>query len=82
MLVVPPPLAALGRHHFKVLTMPEPRVTSSTRLWSTEVAMADAADVADAAQQGVVALESRAPYPEAYTFSNGRKFRDGKGPYE
>lgn len=62
--------------------MANDRVKTSTRLWSTEVAMADAADAADATQQGVNALEARAPYPEAYIFSNGRKFRDGRGPYE
>jgi hypothetical protein len=44
--------------------------------------MADATDVADGAQQGIVALEARQPYPDAYVFSNGRRFRDGRGPYE
>jgi hypothetical protein len=43
--------------------------------------MADAQDVADYGQQGVVAMENRAPYPEAYVFSNGRKFRDKQNPY-
>lgn len=56
--------------------MANDKVKTTTRLWSTEVAMADAQDVADASQQGVAALDARAPYPEAYTFSNGRKFRD------
>jgi hypothetical protein len=56
------------------------KVKSSVRLWSTEVAMADAADIADTGQQGVVALVERAPYPAAYEFSNGRKFRDGPKP--
>lgn len=56
--------------------MTDQRVKTSTRLWSTECKMADAADVADTTLQGVVALEARAPYPEAYTFSNGRRFRD------
>lgn len=56
-------------------------VKTSTRLWSTECAMADASDAADTGQQGVVALENRLAYPEAYVFSNNRKFRDGTGPY-
>lgn len=64
------------------MARPNETVRTSVRLWSTECAMADAADAADSGQQGVVALEARAQYPEAYTFSNGRKFKEGPGPYE
>jgi len=60
--------------------MPDQVVKTTVRLWSTEVAMADAADAADTGQQGVVALSAKAPYPDAYVFSNNRRFREGPKP--
>lgn len=56
--------------------MSDQRVKTSVRLWSTECALADASDLLDRAQAGIVAVESRQPYPRAYEFSNGRCFAD------
>lgn len=62
--------------------MAEQRVTTSTRLWSTEVALAESMDAIYDGEEGVAALTARAPYPDAYVFSNGRKFADKRNPYE
>jgi hypothetical protein len=43
-------------------------VTTSERLWSEEVGLANGSDPLQ-------------PKDVAYEFSNGRKFYDGKGPY-
>lgn len=43
------------------------------RLWSQEVGIAEAAN-------GEVDPDAR--NPDVYVFSNGRKFKDGKGPYQ
>jgi hypothetical protein len=60
---------------------PEPKVTGSKQLWSTEVALADALDAVLDSQQGITNVVAHQPYPDAYEFSSGRKFKDGKGPY-
>lgn len=52
--------------------MAEPVVRTSTRLWSAEVAIAEAAF-------GEVRPKNKEP---GYEFSNGRKFDSGPGPYE
>ena len=36
----------------------------------------------DIAEPGVAALAASQPYDRAYEFSNGRKFRDKRNPYE
>lgn len=51
----------------------EPKVTSSTRLWSDEVAIAAAGDPLSADKDPSV--------DPGYEFSNGRKFNSGKGAY-
>lgn len=53
----------------------------TVRDWRSEVRKAEAASVVDQALVGVVMLEGTRP-PVVYTFSNGRQFRDGHGPYE
>jgi hypothetical protein len=47
--------------------MPEPVVTTSERLWSEEVGLANADEI-------------QKPVP-VYEWSNGRKMTDGHGPY-
>jgi hypothetical protein len=59
-----------------------PVVRTSNRLWSEECARADAIDSLEAPEPGVQALVERQPYDRAYEFSNGRKFRDKRNPYE
>lgn len=57
--------------------MAEPKVTTSTRLWSVEVALARAAHEVDAispGEAGVSAVASK-PRPD-YVFSNGRTFEN------
>lgn len=51
--------------------MAEPVVRTSTRLWSAEVAIAEAAS-------GEVRPKNKEP---GYEFNNGRKFDSGLGPY-
>lgn len=58
--------------------MAEQRVKTTQRTWKTECNQADAQDVSDPALQGVAALDDRGRYPDAYVFSNGRRFADGK----
>ncbi len=55
--------------------MPEPKVSTSTRLWSDEVALARARDEVDAIGPGAEneALVAR-PKRGDYRFSNGREF--------
>lgn len=57
-------------------------VRTSTRLWSQEVAQARATEELDSAgpgEQGLARLlDSKEP---GYEWSNGRKFKDGRGPY-
>jgi hypothetical protein len=62
--------------------MPNEKVTSSTRDWRSEVMAAEAADLMDRALTGIVYVTWNLPYDRAYEFSNGRRFFDGKGPYE
>jgi hypothetical protein len=50
------------------MMMAEQAPKFSERLWSEEVAQADAANPLP-------------PHDPGYEFSNGRKFRDGLGPY-
>lgn len=52
-------------------TSPDPNVKMSTRLWSTEVAIVEAAEGED--------LQKR---ETAYEFSNGRRFVREADPYE
>lgn len=59
-----------------------PMVKTSTRLWSQEVAAARAADELDQAgpgEEGIAQLLNA--QDPGYEFGNGRKFKDGKGPY-
>lgn len=49
------------------------QVTSSDRLWSTEVGIAEAQDPE--------AMKERVKRPVVYEFSNGRNFQEGDGPY-
>jgi hypothetical protein len=58
-----------------------PPVKSSTRLWSQEVAAARATTELDAQTPGQAAIAALTPQEVGYEFSNGRKFKDGKGPY-
>jgi hypothetical protein len=51
----------------------EQQVTTSERLWSEEVGIAEAHDPVLAVQR-----QKRQP---AYEFSNGRVFEEGDGPY-
>lgn len=57
--------------------MAEPRVTTSTRLWSDEVALARSVGEVDAIGPGseAVAAISRPKRPD-YQFSNGRTFEN------
>lgn len=57
-------------------------VRTSVRLWSEECNRADAAAMQQVPEPGVEALVQRQPYDRAYEFSNGRKFRDKRNPYE
>jgi|GEM_PF-3204316 len=54
--------------------------TVTVRDWLSECRKADANDVLDKATVGVVLVENMLP-PYVYEFSNGRRFRDGAGPY-
>lgn len=59
------------------------RVTTSTRLWSQEVAAADALDVLDSAKPGAEGVQELLRRKTiGYEFSNGRTFEDAKGAYE
>lgn len=55
---------------------------SSTMLWSTQCELVDAACSPDHFVPGTGALVRRQPYDRAYEFSNGRRFRDRRNPYE
>lgn len=55
-------------------------VKFTRRLWSTEVALAEARDALDAPIAGQMPTSRTQPYPRAYEFSNGRTFKDGKKP--
>jgi len=52
----------------------------TVRDWASECRKAEAHDVLDTASVGTVRVENRMA-PFVYEFSNGRKFRDGLGPY-
>jgi len=64
--------------------MAEPKVSTSTRLWSEEVARADAIDTMDYAgpgMAGVMALVDK-QRPVNYEFAGGKRlFRQPKDPY-
>ena len=59
---------------------PAPKVTTSNQLWSVSVQLADQIDAINDGQQGIAAILGRQPYPLAYEFSNGRRFKDGPKP--
>lgn len=60
-----------------------PDVRTTTRLWSQEVAAARAMDELDSAGPGDAGLERLLDTQDpGYEWSNGRTFRDGKGPYQ
>lgn len=64
--------------------MADPKVTTSTRLWSEEVATADAAGALDYAGPGAagIAALSEQRQPVIYEFNNGRRrFVAPKDPY-
>lgn len=58
-----------------------PKVRTSTRTWTEEVAIAEADDAMDTPSGGVQVLESRQP-PVIYEFSSGRRYRARRNPYE
>lgn len=57
------------------------KVRTTTTDWATECRKADAADLLDTAQAGIVAVETQ-KQPWLYEFSNGRRFTSGKGFYQ
>jgi hypothetical protein len=57
-------------------------VRTTQRLWSQEVAAARAATELEAVPTGQAGIAALTPKEVGYTFSNGRQFKDGKGPYE
>jgi hypothetical protein len=59
------------------------RVNTSSRLWSQECAMAEAADAMDSAGAGAAGLERLVEERTsvAYEFANGRKFVGKRNPY-
>lgn len=59
---------------------PEPKVTSNSQPWSTSVAIADAVDALYDREAGITAVLGSQPYPDAYEFANGRRFKDGPKP--
>jgi hypothetical protein len=62
---------------------PRERVHTSSRLWSQEVAMADAFDAFDAPGAGAAGLDKLVDERRsvAYEFGNGRNFVAPKNPY-
>lgn len=55
-----------------------PDVKTTTMLWSTQVALIDAATQPEIGGP----IVPKKPYERAYEFSNGRLFRDLKNPYK
>jgi hypothetical protein len=59
------------------------RVKTSSRLWSVEVAMADASGVMDFAGPGASGLDKLVDERQSvnYEFANGRTFKQPRNPY-
>lgn len=61
---------------------PDEIVRTSVMDWATQCYIADATDRMDTPAQGLAAALAFDDRPVVYCFSNGRKFRDRRNPYE
>jgi len=59
---------------------PEPKVTTHSQLWSVNVDLAEMADSIAEGEYGLANVIWRQPYPLAYEFSSGRRYKDGPKP--